>query len=143
MVPGAVIQHGRYVVIDQETVEADVLQRSQGGKHVDVPFVGEALLEVRHVALHVAEVDVKDAAVAAKVTDGVKDAFARTAIAVEHLRETADAKVQAMRRARQGIQHHPEVFHLVKEASLLPERGQGRVVRVFNPFGESAKSDDG
>ena len=60
MAPGGVVNHVRYVVIDQEPAEPTGVQSSHGGSDINVAFAKKALVEDWDAALYVTEVDVEN-----------------------------------------------------------------------------------
>ena len=124
MAPCRVVDHRRHVVGDHEAGEADLVQRPHHRERVDVALVYEALVEARHLALHVAEVDVDDPVPAAEVAHRVQHA-ART-----HLRPAAHAEVQAVIGAVERVDGALEAIEVAEDARHAAERRHRRVVRV-------------
>ena len=60
MAPGCVVNHVRYVVIDQESAEATGVKSTHRGGDVNVAFAKKALVEHWDAALYVTEVDVEN-----------------------------------------------------------------------------------
>src|SRR5687767_1354123 len=73
MTPERVIDDARGMVIEDEPLEANSLQRQHDLDRIVVPFAEKALLKPGHTPLHVPEVDVDDAVQRAKVLDGFDD----------------------------------------------------------------------
>ena len=93
--PGVhVADHRRNVVVDDESVEANGCQPPQDARGVVVPLHDERLLEARHGALHIAEVDVEDAALRPEEID--QPVHADLAV---HLRDGSQTEVHAPGRA--------------------------------------------
>src|SRR5262245_14014735 len=57
-----IVNHMRNVIVYDETSESDFFQRPHGCHDIDVAFAEETLLEGRHSALHVPEMDVEQLA---------------------------------------------------------------------------------
>src|SRR5690606_35921875 len=87
--PAGIADEVWYVVVDQAAGEADLLERSQRGRHVHVPLADEALGKLVASALDVAEVDVDDLAARAEVANSVQHV-----VIAAHLRPAAHAEEQ-------------------------------------------------
>src|SRR5712691_3526310 len=98
MVPIAVIDHMRYVVIDDEPCKANFLERANGVNNIHVALAQEALLKGWHTALDISKMDVENLSSLAEVANGLNDAR-------PHLAETAHAKIQAVIRTWRNYFH--------------------------------------
>lgn len=88
--PGVrVADHGRYVVVDDEPVEADGVQPPDDPGGVEVALTQEAFAERGDGSLYVAEVDVEDRALDPEGVDDLVDRCFAT-----HLRDGPQAEVE-------------------------------------------------
>src|ERR1700687_2607304 len=95
----------RHVVVDEEAVEADLLERLDRLYGINVAVSPEHLGEVLDAADDVAQVDVEEPAATAEVADGVEDAFAAA-----HLGPAAVAEVEAVHRGVELFLDAPKVL---------------------------------
>src|SRR6476646_5756036 len=82
------------MVIEEEAGEGVALEEQHRLRRAEVPLADEALGELRHRPLHVAEVDVEDAPLRAEELDHLADVRR----AAGHLGAAAEAEVQPARR---------------------------------------------
>src|SRR6185436_4462807 len=98
MIPITIIDHVGYVVVDDESIKANILERADGLDDIDIAFAQEALLKGRHAALDISKMNVENLSALAEITDRFDDTWA-------HLAETAHAKIQTMIWAGRDLFH--------------------------------------
>ena len=90
--PRSIAGHFRRMVGDHHAGKILVAQNADDLGHVDVAIVDEGLVIFRHLAAHVAEMDVADALAAGEAADMLVDVFGS-----RHLLQRAEAKLQPVR----------------------------------------------
>ena len=115
VVPGAVINHLRHVVINDEPGKAHFLECADSGHHIDIAFTQEAFVKLRHTAFDIAEMDVKDFAAFAKVAQRIEHALAAALVGVVHFRKTPHAEIEAMIRAGHAFQRFLKASRVVEQ----------------------------
>src|SRR5437763_1313407 len=73
MAIGRVVDEAGHVVVDDEAVEADLLELADHDRNIAVPLVDETFGEVLSAALHVAKVDVEESVPRAEVLERFED----------------------------------------------------------------------
>jgi hypothetical protein len=101
-VPQRSARHLRRVIRNQHAVVSVLLENPQHAQHVHVAFVNERFFVERHLAAHVAKVDVGQLALPAVSVHRFVN------VALGHLGETAETKLQRVARAGFEIKSRSE-----------------------------------
>ena len=127
------VAHGRIagpvrrVVGDDVAVVPELVEDAHHRGHVELAFVGIHLGEPLERPGHVTEVDVADPAAPAEVANRVVDA-----VAVEHLRETAQTEHHRVVGARHQVEQPVVVGRAAQDARDAGQAGHLRIRRMHH-----------
>src|SRR4051794_41117591 len=126
--PGSLAAKLGRMIRDDNSIESVLVQNSHNTQIVQIAFVDMRFLVVGDLTMHVSEVDVGDAALAAVLV------YCLINIAVSHLSQRADAEFQGVRWAVIQVNQFLIKPRLIHQTSLLPYNRKRRIVRMSRQF---------
>src|ERR1035437_2312677 len=111
--PGRRAGHLRAVIGNEYAVESVLLENGNHSKHIDVSVIDKRLVVVRHLAAHIAEVNIRNSFLPAVVV------YRFVKIAAGHLRECSQAALQHIAWTGRNVDQALIHLGLIDQARLL------------------------